>query len=79
MATDYYPYLQSGQLFGLLPGIKGAAEYEQLSDVRGDGLRGIPYQTAAHAVVLIFIVLTNVAFFAKRASEKRQGMRAGLS
>ena len=71
MASDYYPYLQSGQLFGLLPGIKGAAEYEQLSNQAGQGLRGIPYQTAAHSVVLFFIILTNIAFFAKRSAERK--------
>jgi len=76
MAADYYPYLQSGQIFGLLPGIKGAAEYEQLAGLRGGGSRGIPYQTAAHAVVLAFIVLTNIAFFAKRAAGRRAGERA---
>ncbi|MCK4412961.1 MAG: hypothetical protein KAY32_05410 [Candidatus Eisenbacteria sp.] len=79
MATDYYPYLQSGQLFGLLPGIKGAAEYEQLNESPGDGLRGIPYQTTSHAVVLVFIVLTNIAFFAKRSAQRKHGMQAGLS
>jgi hypothetical protein len=71
MASDYYPYLQSGQLFGLLPGIKGAAEYEQLTNrTDGEGLRGIPYQTTSHAVILVFIVITNIAFFAKRAAER---------
>ncbi len=33
MAADLYPYLQSGQLIGLLSGLKGAAEYEKLVDV----------------------------------------------
>jgi len=28
-----YPYLQSGQLIGMLSGLKGAAEYEKLVDV----------------------------------------------
>ena len=32
MATDYYPYLQSGQMIGLIGGLKGAAEYEHLLD-----------------------------------------------
>lgn len=73
MAADYYQYLQAGQLFGLIPGIKGAAELEQLTGRTGDGARGIPYQTASHAVVLSLIVVTNVAFFAKRAAERRAG------
>ncbi|HNV92962.1 MAG TPA: hypothetical protein P5518_03405 [Candidatus Cloacimonas sp.] len=33
MAADEYPYLQSGQLIGMLSGLKGAAEYEKLVDV----------------------------------------------
>jgi len=33
MAADEYPYLQTGQLIGLLAGLKGAAEYEKLVDV----------------------------------------------
>ncbi len=33
MAADQYPYIQSGQLVGILGGLKGAAEYEELVDV----------------------------------------------
>jgi hypothetical protein len=33
MAADMYPYLQSGQLVGMLSGLKGAAEYEKLVDI----------------------------------------------
>ena len=33
MAADNYPYLQTGQLIGMLSGLKGAAEYEKLVDV----------------------------------------------
>ncbi|MCB5228829.1 MAG: hypothetical protein LHW44_01995 [Candidatus Cloacimonetes bacterium] len=33
MAADEYPYLQSGQMIGMLAGLKGAAEYEKLVDV----------------------------------------------
>ncbi|MCB5233780.1 MAG: hypothetical protein LHW60_00835 [Candidatus Cloacimonetes bacterium] len=33
MAADEYPYLQSGQLIGMLAGLKGAAEYEKLVDI----------------------------------------------
>ncbi|MBN1326567.1 MAG: hypothetical protein JW996_01325 [Candidatus Cloacimonetes bacterium] len=33
MAADNYPYLQTGQLTGMLSGLKGAAEYEKLVDI----------------------------------------------
>jgi hypothetical protein len=73
MASDYYPYLQSEQLFGLIPGIKGAAEYEQMVGAPGEGARGIPYQTTSHAAILLFIIVTNIAFFAKRAAARKHG------
>lgn len=34
MAADFYPYLQTGQMIGLIAGLKGAAEYEKLLDER---------------------------------------------
>ena len=33
MAADNYPYLQTGQLVGMLSRLKGAAEYEKLVDI----------------------------------------------
>jgi hypothetical protein len=73
MASDYYPYLQSGQVFGLIPGMKGAAEYEMLTQKRGEGSRGMPYQMTSHLVILVFIVITNVAYVAQRRARNRAG------
>jgi hypothetical protein len=73
MASDYYPYLQSGQIFGLIPGVKGAAEYEQLRGKRGAGSRGMPYQVLAHGLILVFLVITNIAFLAQRRARRRAG------
>ena len=73
MASDYYPYLQTGQVFGLIPGVKGAAEYEQLCGISGRGLSGIPYQVAAHLVILGFMILTNIAYVAQRRARNRVG------
>jgi len=33
MAADNYPYLQTGQMIGMLAGLKGAAEYEKMVDM----------------------------------------------
>jgi hypothetical protein len=71
MGSDYYPYLQSGQVFGLIPGIKGAAEYEQLAGVRGSGSRGMPYQVVTHVVILTFMVITNIGYIAQRRARRR--------
>lgn len=71
MAADYYPYLQSGQIFGLIPGVKGAAEYERLSGQTGNASRGMPPQVAGHAVILAFILITNVAYVSQRRARGR--------
>lgn len=70
MSADYYQYLQSDQIFGLIPGIKGAAEYEELSGFETTGLRSIPYQTLSHAVILLFIIISNIGYF---ATQRRKG------
>lgn len=71
MSADYYQYLQSGQIFGLISGIKGAAEYETLSGFETTGLEAIPYQTLAHGVILLFIIISNIGYFATRGKKGR--------
>jgi hypothetical protein len=76
MASDYYPYLQSGQIFGLIPGVKGAAEYEALRHNPGEASRAMPYQVVSHALILIFMVITNVAYLAQRRAQRRGAERS---
>lgn len=61
MATDYYPYLSSGQLLGLAGGMKGAAEYERLLGLVGDARRGMDAQSLVHVLIVLLVVLGNVA------------------
>lgn len=66
---EMYPYIQSGQLVGLLSGMKGAAEYEQLVGRPGLGIAGMAAQSSVHVMVVIFIIFANVIYFL----EKRRG------
>ena len=66
MASDYYPFLQSGQVFGLMGGMKGAAEYETLSDQTGTASEGMRIQTVAHSLIIILIILGNIGYFISR-------------
>lgn len=59
-APEYYPYLQSQQLRGLLGGMAGAAEYEKLRSEAGTATRGMDAQSLGHLFVAICIVLGNV-------------------
>lgn len=71
MAADYYPYLQTGQLVGLIGGLKGAAEYEKLIDRPDDGLKGMDAQTIIHLLVVLMILLGNVAYIFVLRAKKR--------
>jgi hypothetical protein len=64
MTTDYYPYLSSGQILGLIGGMKGAAEYEKLNDFFGDARRGMDAQSLVHVVIVLLVILGNVALIA---------------
>jgi hypothetical protein len=59
-AAQMAPYLQSGQLAGLLTGVPGAAEYELLMNKPGPAVRMLDAQSLAHAVVVVFVLLANV-------------------
>ncbi len=65
-APEYYPYLQSGQLRGLLGGMAGAAEYEKLRHETGSATRGMDAQSLAHVFVALCIVLGNVIHWNRR-------------
>ena len=55
-----------GQLQGLLGGMAGAAEYEDLRYERGMASRGMDAQSLAHVFIGLCIVLGNVAYWENR-------------
>jgi hypothetical protein len=65
-APEYYPYLQSGQLRGLLGGMAGAAEYEKARGETGSATQGMDAQSLAHVFVAFCIILGNVVQRFKR-------------
>ncbi|UCD17418.1 MAG: hypothetical protein JSV44_00460 [Candidatus Zixiibacteriota bacterium] len=70
MGADYYPYLNSGQVFGLMGGLLGAAQYEKLSDNSGPAIDGMRIQLYAHIIIILFILMGNIGFLMSRR-EKR--------
>ncbi|MFC1850381.1 hypothetical protein ACFL27_09345 [candidate division CSSED10-310 bacterium] len=71
MASDAYPFLQSGQLVGLMGGLKAAAEYEQLVGHRDRAFIGMDAQSITHILIVFFIILGNVSYFLTKRMEKR--------
>ena len=68
-APTLYPYLQTGQLRGLMGGMAGAAEYEELRYERGMASRGMDAQSLAHMFIALCIVLGNLAHHEKKRRE----------
>ena len=71
MAPDLYPFLQSRQMVGLLGGLAGAAEYETLVGVQEQATLGMPPQSVTHLIIILFILLGNVMYFASRRRSSR--------
>ena len=71
MAPDLYPFLQSGQMRGLIGGLVGAAEYEHLVDHPAGATAGMRSQSFAHLIIVAFILLGNAAYFLARRREVR--------
>ncbi len=65
-APEFYPYLETGQLEGMLGGMAGAAEYESLRHERGPASHGMDAQSLAHVFVALCIVLGNVVQWGRR-------------
>ena len=70
--ADFYPYYQTGQFTGLMVGMKGAAEYEELVEsnygVKGRRMasEAMLSLTYAHLVIILFIIIGNIGFFLER-------------
>ena len=82
--TDIIPYVENDQIKGILSGMPGAAEYEQL--VQGAlSERGVAVspgkasinmaaQSMAHVVIVLLIILGNITYYLTRKSGKNGGV-----
>jgi hypothetical protein len=75
MTAQYYPFLGSGQVFGIMGGMLGAAQYEKLADNKGAAYDAMRVQLPAHIVIILFIAMGNVGFLFERRRLKKGGMR----
>lgn len=64
-APEFYPYYPR-QMFGILGGLKAAAEYEALIDRPSTATAGMDAQSVVHIVIIFFIIFANIAYFSER-------------
>ncbi len=74
-APQVYPYFPR-QMVGLLGGMKGAAEYEEITGFTGKGTKFMLAQSFAHVIVVFFIIVGNAAFFLTRRRKAKEGEAA---
>ncbi len=71
MATSFYPFLNSGQIKGLVSGLKGAAEYEILLKKPDMGARGMDAQSMAHLLIILLVILGNVGYWLNKKADSK--------
>lgn len=69
-APGMAPFLQSGQLGALLPGLTSSAEYELLINRKGLAIAGVDAVSMSHILIVILVVLGNVGYFVNRGKKK---------
>jgi len=74
---DFIPYLQTGQINGMVNGLRGAAEYELLLSRKynnpgdkGTAFAGMASLTLSHVTIIGFIILGNLIHFAEQRRKK---------
>jgi len=72
-APEYYPYYESGQLLGIVGGIKAMAEYETLIGKEAFAVRAMDAQSVGHYTLVLLIVVGNVLYLMNRRREKKAG------
>jgi hypothetical protein len=66
MAPGLYPLLRSGQINGLIGGLRGAAEYESLIGQKGKAVAGMDAQSATHIAIIVLVIMCNLFYFSLR-------------
>lgn len=71
----FYPLLNTGQIHGLLGGLRGAAEYETLLNRPGKASAGMDAQSATHFLIIGLIVVCNGLYFLSGQAGRGSGRR----
>jgi len=68
--TGNMPYVASGQWITMLRGGRGAAEYQRLLNIATPAdAQGADAMTMSHAVLLVFLLVGNLGYFATRKAK----------
>ena len=71
MVPDVAPYYDTGQIKGLVAGMRGAAEYEKILGEPGLATAGLDAQNLAHVFIILAIIFGNLIYFKTRKKGPR--------
>jgi len=69
-APQAEPFLASGQLTGMLAGLRAAAEYEILMGKPGPAAAGMDAQSTGHMLLILFIIAGNISYLATKKQKE---------
>ena len=72
IAPGLYPLLRSGQINGLIGGLRGAAEYEVPIGLPGRAVAGMDAQSATHLAIIVLVIICNVLYLMSRRRKPRR-------
>jgi hypothetical protein len=68
-------YINSGQIVGLMNGMAGAAQYENLLGIEREASKGMMVHVFFHSYIILLILLGNIAYFGTEWLQRRKGSR----
>ncbi len=66
IGTDYYPFIQTGQMIGVIAGLTGAYQYEVLVEKSGLATKRIIPQIFVHLLIITLILVGNLIYLLKK-------------
>ncbi|MDO8587415.1 MAG: hypothetical protein Q7T82_10275 [Armatimonadota bacterium] len=73
MVPEAYNPLDAGQIKGMLPGLPGAGQYEQMLNYVGFGQKGSGALSGSFILIIVLIILGNVGLVASRRRRPEDG------
>jgi len=67
MVPSAIPYYQAKQVVGLVSGLQGGAEYEQMLGTPGRGMAGMGAQTFGHLYLIALVILANIGYLVTKS------------
>jgi hypothetical protein len=68
-ATEVIPYVQSGQIVGILNDMRGGAEYEVLTGVPGEAIKTTDPLSTIQLGQAALLIVTNIIYFMSKGKE----------